>query len=251
MEETLRRVEARIQILQDEIAALPPGKLVCAGNGNRVKWYYVEAHKRTYIPKADYAFAEEMAIKTDKMQELADLENQRDAILAYMAVRKPLKQEERVRQNPKYAIFFADQTQELQTWAMASYEKNPVHSDGKIHCCCNGEMVRSKAESMIAQALYVHQIPFRYECALRVGPNVVYPDFTIRHPVTGEVYYWEHFGMMDDGRYAANVGTKLNFYISQGIIPSIHLIETYEMKDKPLSAAKIESIIQAYFSSGV
>lgn len=54
MEETLRRVEARIQILQDEIAALPPGKLVCAGNGNRVKWYYVEAHKRTYIPKADY-----------------------------------------------------------------------------------------------------------------------------------------------------------------------------------------------------
>jgi hypothetical protein len=37
----------------------------------------------------------------------------------------------------------------------------------------------------------------------------IYPDFTIRHPVTGEVYYWEHFGMMDNENYAHNVYSKL------------------------------------------
>lgn len=79
MEEMLRRVEQRIQALRRELEGFPPGKLVCAGNGNRVKWYYVESHRQTYIPKSDYLFAEEMAIKTDKLQELMDLENQRDA----------------------------------------------------------------------------------------------------------------------------------------------------------------------------
>ena len=71
MEDMLRRVEARIQILQDEIAALPPGKLVCARNGNRVKWYCDEFHKQTYIPKSNRALAEKLAIKANKEQELA------------------------------------------------------------------------------------------------------------------------------------------------------------------------------------
>ncbi len=57
--------------------------------------------------------------------------------------------------------------------------------------------------------------------------------------------------MMDDERYATNTGIKLNFYIAHKIIPSIHLIETYEMRDRPLSAAKIESVIQEYFGDGV
>ncbi len=177
MEEMLRRVEAQIPILQDEIAALPPGKLICTRNGNRVKWYCCEPHKQTYIPKSDREVAERMAVKACKEQALADLENQRAAILAYLAVRKPLQPEARVEQNPKYAALlsehFTDLSQELKAWVSTPYEKNPVNPEGKKHRCCRGEMVQSKAESMIAQALYVHQIPFRYECALRVGPNVV------------------------------------------------------------------------------
>ena len=255
MEQALARVDGQIRGLQEKIAVLPAGRLVCARNGNRVKWYCNEPYKQTYIPKGQKSLAEQLAVKACMAQELADLENKRAAILAYLEVRKPVEADERIVQNPRYARLleghFTDMSQELQAWVFAQYEKNPVHPEGKVHKCCSGEMVRSKAEAMIAQSLFLHKIPFRYECALHVDFNVVYPDFTIRHPKTGELYYWEHFGMMDDARYAANTVSKLDFYIKQGIVPSIHLIATYEMKGRPLTPAKIESIVQEYFGGGV
>jgi len=96
-------------------------------------------------------------------------------------------------------------------------------------------------------ALYVHKIPFRYECALNLGGITLYPDFTLRHPQTGEFYYWEHFGLMDDEVYSANTSSKLQLYTSCGIIPGIQLITTYETKEYPLSTETIEKTIDYYF----
>ena len=95
--------------------------------------------------------------------------------------------------------------------------------------------------------LFVNKIPFRYECELQLGEIFIYPDFTIRHPKTGEIYYWEHFGRMDDSKYNKNVPSKLQLYISNGIIPSIQLITTYETIENPLSSEKVESLIREYF----
>ena len=81
-----------------------------------------------------------------------------------------------------------------------------------------------------------------------LGDISFYPDFTIRHPRTGEVYYWEHFGMMDEPPYAKKAMSKLNLYIENQIIPSINLITTYETKDHPLDLTQIKSIINYYFS---
>lgn len=95
--------------------------------------------------------------------------------------------------------------------------------------------------------LYTNKIPFRYECALQLGESVIFPDFTIRHPETGNLYYWEHFGLMDDLSYSRNSCAKLQLYTSHGIIPSIHLITTYETKDSPLSSEIVEKIVSHYF----
>ena len=76
---------------------------------------------------------------------------------------------------------------------------------------------------------------------------MIYPDFTIRHPKTGETFYWEHFSLMDNPTYSKNACSKLQHYISSGIIPSIQLITTYETKDNPLSAEKVEKIVEEYF----
>lgn len=102
---------------------------------------------------------------------------------------------------------------------------------------------------MIDMLLHTNKIPFRYECALQLGELTIYPDFTIRHPKTGQIYYWEHFGMMDHPAYSINVASKLDLYISHGIIPSIHLITTYETKDNPLSFEVISKLISHYFLS--
>ena len=117
----------------------------------------------------------------------------------------------------------------------------------KIHKTCTGEMVRSKSEAFIYTCLCNHKIPFRYECALPLGTRTIYPDFTIRHPNTGETYYWEHFGMMDESYYYQKTFPKLQLYASYGIIPSINLITTYETKKHPLSSEVIVKTIEHHF----
>lgn len=97
-------------------------------------------------------------------------------------------------------------------------------------------------------ALFSNKIPFRYECALILGTTAIYPDFTIRHPKTGETYYWEHFGLMDEPSYCKNSCSKLQLYTTHGIIPSIHLITTYETHDNPLDMKTVERIIAEYFT---
>ena len=92
----------------------------------------------------------------------------------------------------------------------------------------------------------MNQIPFRYECPLELGNTTLYPDFTIMHPKTGELIYWEHFGMMDDPAYCKNVFSKLNLYVANGIIPNINLITTYETKDFPLDTEQINNMISLY-----
>jgi len=100
---------------------------------------------------------------------------------------------------------------------------------------------------MIATFLYTNGIPFRYECALELNTSIIYPDFTIRHPHTGKIYYWEHFGRMDDPIYYKNTYSKLLLYTSNNIIPSIQLITTYETQTNPLTIDTIEKTINEYF----
>ncbi len=133
------------------------------------------------------------------------------------------------------------------TWRKASYEKNPKYPEDLIHQSCSGNFVRSKSECLIDTMLYMKQIPFRYECELQLGEATVYPDFTILHPRTGKIYYWEHFGMMDKPEYAQKAFSKQKLYASHGIVPTRQLIVTYETSEKPLASNEIEQIIEKYF----
>lgn len=96
-------------------------------------------------------------------------------------------------------------------------------------------------------SLYQNKIPFRYEYPITFNEITIYPDFTLRHPKTGQVFYWEHFGMMDNPSYAKNVFAKLQWYSNNGLIPSINVITTYETKDTPLTSETIDRIIEQYF----
>ena len=128
-----------------------------------------------------------------------------------------------------------------------SYEKNPQHPEHLTYKCCSGHFVRSKSEALIALILHTHRIPFRYECALHLGAVTVYPDFTIRHPRTGEEFYWEHFGIMDDPGYSKNAGAKIHLYSSHDILPSAKLITTFESRNSPLDVEWVEKLVEFYF----
>ena len=57
----------------------------------------------------------------------------------------------------------------------------------------------------------------------------------------------EHFGMMDNPDYCNHACDKIKLYCRHGIIPSVNLILTYETKQCPLNADKVEMILQEYF----
>ena len=110
-----------------------------------------------------------------------------------------------------------------------------------------GHLVRSKSEVIIANTLYMNQIPYRYENQLEVKGVILYPDFTILHPKTNNLCYWEHFGMMENETYRENAYNKLKLYGQNGIITYINLITTFETKSHPIDSGKIQQIVKEKF----
>ena len=67
-----------------------------------------------------------------------------------------------------------------------------------IHKTVRGELVRSKSEVIIANALHYNGLDYEYEPELRLEDKVKRPDFKVEDYDTGVVWYWEHCGMMTD-----------------------------------------------------
>jgi len=248
-----QRLQQKINSLQEELQNYPAGHLVCCHQGTRCKWYHSDGHTRTYIPKTNRSHAEQLAVKKYLECLLKDLSSEYDALRSYLKKQQsaPSQSDKLLNEIPAYSEllspYFKPISQDLQEWQDAPYEKNPNHPEHLIHKASGRRMVRSKSEAMIDMILYSHRIPFRYECALYLDGHPLYPDFTIRHPHTGKIYYWEHFGLMDDPFYAKSAASKLQLYISHEIIPSIQLITTYETKEHPLSIEVIQKTVEHYF----
>ena len=226
---------------------------MCTTNGNYFKWYLSDGHTSTYIPKKDRKEAEKLATKKYLQLLLEALYKEKRAIEAYM--RKcgdnEIQAANELLSKPGYrellACNFKLNSKELSEWMNEKYTKNPKYPEQLIYKTVSGGYVRSKSEELIDMALFVNKIPFRYECELKLGENVIYPDFTIRHPQNNKIYYWEHFGMMDEPSYYKSAYSKMQLYTSCGIIPSVQLITTYETKDYPLSSEAVNDIVKYYF----
>lgn len=251
--EESRRLESQIRFAQSEIKKLPEGKLIVTRSNQKNKWYQSDGHTSTYIPKRERKLAEQLAYKKYLSLRLEHMLQEKRAIDFYLKHHN--SDSHQLEQNfitsPKYQelvkSFFTPIEQELCSWANSSFEKSEKYPEHLVHKTYSGTFVRSKSEVLIDMVLYRNKIPFRYECLLELGDISIFPDFTIRHPVTGQVYYWEHFGMMDNPTYNKNACSKLQLYMSNGIIPTIQLITTYETKDSPLTIEMVENIVKQYF----
>ena len=58
-----QRLQQEIQELQSEIDGLPAGKLVCAKNGGKYRWYNSDGKDKVYIPRKHRKMAEQLALK--------------------------------------------------------------------------------------------------------------------------------------------------------------------------------------------
>lgn len=107
-----------------------------------------------------------------------------------------------------------------------------------------GELVRSKSEKIIADKLFLKNIPYKYEAALQLGGRVIFPDFTILKMETREEVYLEHFGMMDDPEYCKKALDKIEEYESQGVYLGEKLFVTFESSAKPISVNQVNDLIK-------
>lgn len=247
-----KTLEEQIYKPNQKLALYPEGHLLCIKNGKYIKNIHVQDSKHTYIPKKDFAFVQKLAEKKYLSASLEDLKNEQTSIDSFLNhYQHHTSKVRQLMENPAYRKMISASlkplSDELAAWADEPYERNPSHPEHLKHPCLSGHLVRSKSEVLIDQTLFTHQIPFRYECALKCNDLTLYPDFTIRHPETGQFFYWEHFGMMDSPTYSQNAFQKLQFYSSCGYIPTINLITTYETKEHPLTMETIENLVRQHF----
>lgn len=246
------RLDLEISSMQEELQKLPTGKLFITRNKTRFKWYINNGEEILYLPKSQRPRAEALAKKKYLTLRVKEFIREKEALAYYLRHHsKDAYPSEKLLDNSPFQEllnpYFKSATQKLARWIEEPYEKSVKYPEQLIHKSISGNVVRSKSESIIDMSLYLNKLPFRYECALQLGDVKLYPDFTILHPRTREIYYWEHFGMMDNPVYSKNACSKMQLYISNKIFPADKLITTYETLDHPLSSEIVEKIIRFTF----
>jgi len=87
-----------------------------------------------------------------------------------------------------------------------------------IHQASDGKMLRSKSELLIYQRLVDNNLNPLYEKKLTIKEVDKLPDFTIENEDSGEVYYWEHCGMLFDEEYKQRWEDKYQWYKDNDIL---------------------------------
>ena len=238
---------------EKSIAKAPEGYLIVqkAGRGESLQYYrvtYDERHsrRRTYISKRkDLPLIQALAQKDydRKVLEAANLELAAiDGLLTHI----PKNSAENI-----YALL------DLQRALLVHPDVEPTDVfiakwQGKEY---DGEIVRSKSEVEIANYLYFHGIPYRYEhpLKLRDGHQTVtyYPDFIIMDPVTRNVILLEHLGRMDDPEYVEEQVRKRRVYEENGFFEGENIIYTWETGSQPLTRVQLERKLGHYLHLGL
>lgn len=134
----------------------------------------------------------------------------------------------------------------IKKWMSIPYKKKEFNeNDTTEYYTERGERVRSKSEVIIANILLSLGIPYKYECPIYLDKTTVYPDFTVLDVEERCEKYIEHFGMMGDADYVANMMLKINTYEKNGIYLGDNLICTFESAKRPLNSKIIRNKINA------
>lgn len=248
-------LNAKIRQLETEIAQLPEGSLFCSKNGSQYKWYTTRSGTTMYLAKENRNLARQLAKRKYLTNELEAFLQEKKAVESYLRKcehGKYQKKRQKLMENAEFHMLLEEilftENEQIKKWISQSYETNPKMPEQKVHKTYQGVYVRSKSEVLISNTLFTNQIPFRYENLIQIQDIVLYPDFTILHPRTGKIYYWEHFGMMDDEAYMNSFLKKIKLYQSEGIIPSVQLIMTFETKQHPLDYEYVQNLVNYYFA---
>ncbi len=233
-----------ISSYQKEEASLPAGKLYNVTIRGHQRHYYAEGPgKAKYLSKKDEVLANALQRKIFLRKTTAILQNNVALLSACIAGYIDCDP------NVEIKKFEATKNQITTCSNQAEgTEKEPasrLFPEHLIHITPAGEKVRSKSEAIIAGLLYANEIPYCYEKELLLNEKTHYPDFTIARPRDGKIFYWEHFGMVDDPEYLKAMNKKIEEYRQNGISQWKNLLVSYDA-EQSIDMQMIQKIIDAF-----
>lgn len=260
LENTLKKQADRLKKEKEEIEKkmkdAPSADLTIYKSRNRTRWYETGRDAkgkkiRKEIPHTNRSYAEKLAVKAYYRARLQGIEKKMafyENTLALLdngdgPVEELLKDKEFAELLRPY---YKSDEEKYREWAEADYERNEKYPEHLTVNSPHGRL-RSKSEYMIFQELDRYKIPARYECRMLLAGIEIFPDFTIRHPVTGEIIIWEHLGLIENQNYRDDFKKKLDLYASAGFYPGVNLIITTETAARPLDIEYVDMMIEYYF----
>lgn len=145
----------------------------------------------------------------------------------------------------RFTDLFANVFPDKDTRPQLKEHKGTFYDENLVHITVNGEMVRSKSELIIANALYYKNIVYEYEPVLELDGRRFRPDFKIVDADSGIEWYWEHCGV-DTEEYKKRWADKKAYYDKHGIREGENLIVTYD-ENGGLDSGLIDKIIEETF----
>ncbi|MCQ2400909.1 MAG: hypothetical protein MJ059_03175 [Lachnospiraceae bacterium] len=262
LENTLKKQMTRLQKELDEIekkmGEAPEGELSVYQGRKQTRWYELKKDdsgktNRREIPRTDRSHAEKLAVKAYYQARISTIKKKLslyENIMAALDVRDdPV---EKLLQNPEIATllrpYYKSEEEKYREWANADYIKSARHPE---HLTVNSShgLLRSKSEYIIFTELDKYGLTARYECQFIAAGVEIFPDFIIRHPVTGEIFIWEHLGLIDRPNYREEFKKKIDTYAAAGFHLGVNLIITTETDTHPLDVEYVDLMIEYYFKN--
>ena len=254
MEKEIQKLEKEKQILsqfKEKIESMlntaPEGGLVIRTKRGKPQYYWSRAGKaESYIKYNQIDFVKKLAQKSYFVNLQKHIANQLQAIQSFLESYSQISIDDIYEQLPDKRKELVDpivltDEQYRKQWQESHYTgKGFAVNDDEI-ITEKGERVRSKSEKMIADKLYMMDIPYKYEYPISLSSyGIVYPDFVVLNTIERKEVIIEHFGMMDNPEYSKNAVQKIEMYIKNGYIPGKNLILTFETSKKSLNIQMLE-----------
>ncbi len=263
IDEQLKTLDKLMARAEASLQKRPKGYVNAVRSNGRFQYYFKESASERhgkYMPKADLPLAAALVQKDYDKSFLAAAEEEKRKLLKmkeegtersisflYAALSDVYGQAVEGRRKLIKPYVLPDE-QFIKEWKDVKYQGLSFSGDMPEFFSGCGERVRSKSEILIADKLNALGIPYRYEYPLYLGrQNPVYPDFTILDTRERKMVVYEHFGMMQDEKYARDAMNKIKDYEKAGYLIGENFLFTMESSDCPLDMRVFERRMRARF----
>ena len=256
LESKIQTYEAEIKMLEAAIAAMPEGTIHVSMSGKYPTWrvHYPDG-SRIYLSQDQLELAQKLGQKLYYEAKLKDLKKEVAACRKYLSCKGSSESCEAAlikNSSPELKRLMGLDTKTISekaaAWENAPYKKYEEYPENlKYPTLKSDEKVRSKFEAETARDLFLLRIPYKYEKVIKLGNELLVPDFiALDIRVLREIPI-ELFGMMDKPEYRTRHDQKLEIYIKNGYYPGVNMLTFYESSSSPSNPVAVKQALTDFF----